>query len=460
MNNTLEEKQKRLAVIVADLSAKSALPDDEFIGEKGAALTEAIKNLDAEADALQKEIAAALEAKNILRRNADRQIELSKATNVQVFSADIPKPDSANDVVVKSVRGQKSKHFDTAEDAFLFAKFMQAALTDNYEAKRFCDDYGLQYKAMSGTSNPDGGVLIPPQFLTPLIALRQTYGVFEKYAQRVNMTSDTASQTKVTGEVTSYYVGQNSPITESAMTFGLVDLVVKKLAVFAILSNELNSDASVNIGDTLAKSIAYQSAVKIDQAAFNGDGTSTYGGIVGAREALKNLGGTFSSTAGLQVGSGNAYSELTLLDFQGVVGRLPDYAMNAAWFVSKKFYNDVMSRLMLSSGTATTADIAKGTQNLGFLNYPVVFTNAMPKVEANSQVCALLADFSVGAMFGERQSISIASSNTAGSAFQNDQTYVRGILRYDINIHDVGNYTSTAADQQAGAVCGLITAAS
>lgn len=455
--NTLEEKQKRLAVIGATLTAKSELPDDEFLGEKGVALTAEIKALDAEAKALQDEINAALEAKSIFERNTARQKELSKATNVQVISADIPNP--AN-TIIKEIRGEKSAVFEKAEDAYMLAKWAQAALTNNDEAKRFCAERGLDYKAHSSNSNPDGGALVPPQLLTSLITLRQNYGVFEKYAQRVNMTSDTASQPKTTGEVTGYWVGQNSAITESAMTFAPVDLVVKKLAAFAILSNELNSDATVSFGDEIAKSIAYSAAIKIDQAAFNGDGTSTYGGIVGACAALKNLGGTYTSTAGLQVGSGNAYSELALVDFQGVVGRLPDYAMNAAWFVSKKFYYDVMVRLMLTSGIATTADIAKGVQGLGFMDYPVVITNVMPKAAANDQVCALLADFSVGAMFGARQSLSIASSNTAGSAFQNDQTYVRGIMRLDINIHDIGNYTSTAANQQAGAVCGLITAGS
>jgi hypothetical protein len=43
--------------------------------------------------------------------------------------------------------------------------------------------------------------------------------------------------------------------------------------------------------------------------------------------------------------------------------------------------------------------------------------------------------------------------------FETAQVAVRGIERFDINVHDVGNATATAADKSPGPIVGLITAA-
>ena len=60
-----------------------------------------------------------------------------------------------------------------------------------------------------------------------------------------------------------------------------------------------------------ATSVARAFANAEDEAGFNGDGSSSNGGIVGLKNAV--------GSAGQKTGSGNAYSELTLADFTGTV---------------------------------------------------------------------------------------------------------------------------------------------
>ena len=89
-------------------------------------------------------------------------------------------------------------------------------------------------------------------------------------------------------------------------------------------SNELNEDAVLNIGDDLAGEIAYAFALKEDQCGFLGDGTSTYGGIVGVTTALRNVDATIANIAGLVVASGTRLRQqlqrIALADFNKVVG--------------------------------------------------------------------------------------------------------------------------------------------
>lgn len=155
---------------------------------------------------------------------------------------------------------------------------------------------------------------------------------------------------------------------------------------------------------------------------------------------------------GLKVGTGNAYSELTLDDFEGVVAILPEDVDDAAkWFCSKKFFYTVMYKLARAAGAADLFAILTDKKERFFMGYPVEFVSAMPSAEADSQICALLGDLSLGAYLGERKQLSIAKSSDV--YFANDQIGVRGIERVAITVYGVGDTT------EAGPVVGLITAA-
>ena len=203
---------------------------------------------------------------------------------------------------------------------------------------------------------------------------------------------------------------------------------------------------------------------KEDNCGLLGDGTSTYGGMIGIAPALKGLSGTIANIAGLIVGAGNAYSELTLANFNSVVALLPTFADNsrARWIMHKSFFANVPQALVLAVGGATPSDWAQGVPPK-LLGYPVEFAQVMPKVEANSQVCCLLGDVNLCADFGDRRQMSIQFSTDATvdsvSMFETNQVAIRGTERFDINVHDVGNATATAADKTPGPVVGLITAA-
>lgn len=345
------------------------------------------------------------------------------------------------------------------ERAFRFGQFILGGPVGDAKAREFCQTHGLELKrAQSEGLNEKGGFLVPEDFGNDMIDLIESYGVFRRHAKIRPMASDTASDPRITGELDAYFVGESAVGTESDFETDRVSLTAKKLMVLVNYSSEVSEDAVISIGDEIARLSARAFAKKEDVCGFNGDGTSTYGGIVGAREKLKGQSGTIANIAGLQVGTGNAYTELVLGDFRGVVARLPEYAdQEAKWFVHRQFYWNVMVAALLAGGGVTATEI-ENARNQIFLGYPVVFAQVMPKAEANSQVCALFGDLAMGATLGDRRMYSIAMSEHA--RFTADDWVFRATSRFDINVHSVGNVSATAADREAGPICGLITAAS
>jgi len=222
------------------------------------------------------------------------------------------------------------------------------------------------------------------------------------------------------------------------------------------ISMELTMDSAVAIGEVVGREIARAFAKKEDLVGFLGDGTSTYFGDRGITGALRAVDSTIGNIKSLVVGSGNAYSELALVDFEKLVGTLPDYADDddVKWYVHRYFFFTVMVKLALAAGSGTTIEIleARGIKQKNYLGYPVDFSSVMPKAEANSQICAIFGNLRLGAYLGERYQRSIDRSEEA--YFTQALIGIRGLQRVAFAVHGVGDTTD------AGPICGLITAAS
>jgi hypothetical protein len=191
----------------------------------------------------------------------------------------------------KSVGGTD---FAPDERAFRFGMWGLAA-RGNATAKEWCAEHGiglhekkfsdeLLQKLHSEGTNTAGGYLVPEEFGTDLILLREQYGVARRLCKIVPMASDTRTDPRQTGGLTSYFVGEGAAGTESTMAWDQVRLTAKDLMTLSRMTNQVNADAIINFGDTLAYECAYSSALKEDQCLFLGDATSTYGGITGVRQ--------------------------------------------------------------------------------------------------------------------------------------------------------------------------------
>lgn len=369
-----------------------------------------------------------------------------------------PEPEVKIEVVT-----QKSKRFSEGLKAHRFGMFWKAQFGDA-KAAEYCRDHGIVAKHNS-FQDTVGGVLVPDEFRADIITLLSEYGAARRLAEVVPMSRDTLQTPKLTSNLTAFRVGQGQSGTNSNNAFNLVTLNAKKIMAATTFTKELVSDAAVNLGDYIAERLAYAIASREDLDVIAGTGSSTNGGITGYTTRLTNINGV-DDGGGLVLAAGNQWSEITLANFHSVIGRVPSYAFQfggPSWCMSRSFYYQVAHRLAYAAGGVFAAEIVNGVASERFLGYPVIFTDAMPQAEANSQVAALFGNFRAAAVFGDRQTVETETAmsgtttladGTSVDLFLTDQYGIKSVVRNDFVFHDAG--TST----QAGAVVGLITQAS
>jgi HK97 family phage major capsid protein len=453
MKKLLELKERRKETLA---KMEALVESDEITAE----IQEQIDGFNAELDTIDDKIA-----------NCNKLIERVNSTPPDSILKDIPRAEEAKDEGIDftsievpwNTRGIHSlKCYKTPEAqkrAFALGQQIRA-MHGIQSAVQWCADNGLTPigAVHNENTNTQGGYLVLPEFDRDIIVLEEQYGVFQRLARTVPMGSDRTDRDRKTGGLTMYAVGESDAGTESTASWDQVTLRRKDWMVLTRITNQLSADSIINVVDFLAQDVARASALKKDQAGFIGDGTSTYHGIEGINTKLVTI-NAVDNGGGLVLGAGNAASEITLANFESMIGALPIYpGMSERWITSKWVWANVMLRLAAASGGNDISAIDKGSEGRSFLGIPVEISQVFPSSDANSQILCLLGDVSLSSDFGDRQSTTIAFSDSASvggqSVFERNQRAVRWTEAWDINVHDLG--TATAA----GPVVGLISAAS
>lgn len=378
---------------------------------------------DAEFDRLQK----------IEKRVAERAGQKSEnATSEGGFE-----PENTIKIPARARAHRKLKAFETERDAYVAGQLYLATIRGNQSAREWCNSHGLATNTMVEGQGPKGGFLVPEEMQRALVRLREERGVFERYARTLPMGSDSMFVPRDINDVTAYWPGEGAEITASDNTLGAAELVAKKLACLTKVSTELDEDAVVDIGDMITRSMAYAMADKIDEAGFNGDGTNTYGGVTGLKNALH-------ANATQDAASGNTGAlTLDLADFEATVGLYPQYpSASPAWFVHSAVYWASMARLMDAAGGNRVQDLGSGPV-MQFLGYPVVFSQVLPSTtgESTSTILAYFGDLSLGATVGTRRSVQTMVS--LDRYFENDLIGIKATQRVAINVHERGDTIRT-----------------
>jgi HK97 family phage major capsid protein len=209
-------------------------------------------------------------------------------------------------------------------------------------------------------------------------------------------------------------------------------------------SNELSEDAIISIGDTIAQEAAYAMAYKEDLCGFNGDGTSTYGGIVGITSKI--IDGNYAASAKDAASGHDTISELDLDDLKIPVSVLPLYARpNAKWYMSQTFFDYIMFELGLGTTALgagnTIANLQEGYQPRLF-GYPVVVSQVLPTAltDISNTVMLLFGDLRLSTMMGTRRGVTAKVSEDRYMEY--DQTAALFTERFDINNANLGDGTT------------------
>jgi HK97 family phage major capsid protein len=430
----LQRLESRKAALVAEVSAISQAAEAD--GQRGLNAEEKPR-----ADAAFSEIAST-------------DIQIAHERQIEEFQRSLPSSPSANQVA--EVRAQAPAVAETRavtipatclrsrrltafrgeradERAYLSGQWIRAVVGRDQRAAQWCADHGVELRAQSEGSDNLGGVLVPLEMERAIIDLREEFGVFRANSMLSPMASDTKTVPRRATGLTAYFVGEGSEITASDKGWNQVQLTAKKLAALVKYSSELAEDAVINIGDDLAREIAYAFANKEDECGFNGDGTSTYGHIVGVKNALL-AGSEYTAITG-----NTAFGTLDLEDFEGMIGKLPRFpGIQPKWYIHQAGWASSMLRLAAAAGGNTVREIEGGAMPM-FLGYPVQMVNVMNSTttaQVSTEGLVYFGDLAMAAMFGSRRGVSIAVDSSR--YFELDQLAIRGTERFDIIVHGTG----------------------
>lgn len=338
----------------------------------------------------------------------------------------------------REIEGRTVKAVDQAYTAGMWFK---ATILDSAEAKDWCKSRGVPInKAQGEGSDSAGGFLVPEELMSNIIVLREQFGVFRQECQNVPMGSDTLNWPRRTGGLTAFFTAENQAATESQASWDSINLTAKKLAVLTRMSTEIEQDAVISIADWLVGEMAYAFASKEDDCGFNGDGTSSFGGMRGLTSLA--IDGNHNASKYTAAGGHVTFGGLTLADYTGLMGVLPQYAVgNAKFYMSQQaFYTSVAGLLAAAGGNRL--DILSNAVEKRLLGFSVAIAQKLPIIQTTLTGKAMLffGDLNKAAMMGERRGVTIKRSDHR--YFENDQIGLLGTERFDVNVHDFGDNTN------------------
>lgn len=309
-------------------------------------------------------------------------------------------------------------------------------------------------KAYTTTGATAGAALMPELFIPDLIRNVTEAGVARSLARVLPMAEAQIVIPRRASGPTIYFQQENVQPTASQSAWDNVTLNAQTMIGLSQASNQTLQDSGLPFVDIVMQDFATAIAQKEDDCFFVGDGSATYGGIVGLENPTK-----FAATA---ADGGFIYHNSAVTDagawtaalIARAIARVPKYARkNMRITCSTAMKSIIFDRLAVSVGGLTIAELTGFGLVDHWMRIPIIENNSMSMVEDagatarglgftnGDQIDFLIGDFSRGVIFGDRMAVEMSVSQEAG--FTTNSTWLRAVERIDVNFHSPG--TSTAA---------------
>jgi HK97 family phage major capsid protein len=340
--------------------------------------------------------------------------------------------------------------FENAKDAYSVGMWFKAKGGD-VEAKRWCQDHGVEARAQGSTGATTGSAFVPDILSSVVVRLVDQYSAFAQNATNVVMPSDVLLFPRRTAGATAYWIDENSAITASDPTSNQITLTAKKVTGAVTIASELLQDSIVSIADWIAAELSLTLSNAVEAAAWSGNPSNApaVAGLV-----TSHTGGLLASSAAtyaasLVTAAGDTPEEVTKANLLAMMAAVPQHSRaGAKWFCSPYFFASCMQNLDLAQGGSVGMTAGMGPT---FLGSPVVLTDRLPSgADSTGAIMALYGNMANSSYYGIRQAIEIASSDQVN--FLSDQTVIRAVARVAITHANLG--TSTVA----GPIIGLVGA--
>ena len=295
--------------------------------------------------------------------------------------------------------------YDIPVDEFNLGRAIRGMITGRW------DHADAEKRALAGGVSTAGGYLCPDGFATQFLDLaRAGSSLLSAGAMTMPLDTDVVRIARLTSDPTPEFKGENADFTGSDPAFDSINLVPRLIGTIVKSSRELAEDAP-NFSDIVTRSLTGAISEKIDEAGLQGDGTSTYGGIVG-----------LEANASVQQLSGASLDYDTLLD---AIEDVRDYNREAQAFITSPGGMTLYSKIVTGDGTnsAKMYDAAPADVK----NLRRFATTGCGATEM------YLGDFAQ-MILGLRTELLVEVTTTGDDSFGAHQVWIKSTLRFDWGI--------------------------
>lgn len=320
--------------------------------------------------------------------------------------------------------------------------------------KRALEDLSVTRANQLGQSTlTDGGALVPEQFSADLIPLlRNATRVRQAGARVITMQGGNLTVPKATAASTASYVGENQPNNLSKPQLGDLKFSEKIMRVDVVLSNSLIQNAALSADAWVRDDMVRQAAIKEDVQALFGKGTAYAPfGIENLLASSRKVDMTAADRTAPTIAEVAAAlsKQIKLVKQSNIISPIS----KLGWIM-----NSSMEAYLGSLTTTVGAYIYLQQLDAGMLRgYPVFVTEQVP--DNLDDFAAQSHTDETRLFFGDFDTLVIAESSggmqvnvfpngtyedngIVYSGASRDQTYVRLLLKHDINMR----YNNTIAD--------------
>ncbi len=272
-------------------------------------------------------------------------------------------------------------------------------------------------KALSEGTADDGGYLFPDEFLAELVRPLAEPGTMRALVRVIPMKRDVLNAASILQKPKVYWTAENATKTTTTARFGQPTLTARKAAAIIYASDELIEDSTeFDVVQVIISLFAEAVIDTEDYVILRGNGTTQPTGLVTARAAA-----TIGSVA---TGNGNlSFDDLLNCEF----GLKTKYRNGASWIIHPTNVKE-LRKLKDTSGRYLYDEARTMGQPATLLGYPVSQKYDMPESEL------LFGNWKLCYWLGDRQKMTVKISQDTETAFTQDKTAIRVVIRLGGNV--------------------------
>lgn len=333
---------------------------------------------------------------------------------------------------------------DDGKEKFSLFKTVNAIINNDWSQAGYEKEVVDQTrkKALATSTDSAGGFLVPTQAIQDMIELLRAETVVREIGATVldGLTGIPVELPKQTGGSTTFWIGENTAITPSDLTFGQLSMNPHTVAALVKLSNRLVRMSSPAAEQLVRNDIATELALRADLAALRGTG------IDGEPLGIANTPGLATvdfnaTTSSSGYVSNPGYEQLYDMEYQ--LAQANALRGNLG-FLFHPTLRRAIAKIRVDQGGGTDgqflANPVTDPQLESYLGYPFRRTTQIPNnLGAGSSTEVYFGNWSdlIIAMWGGME---ILASQETSDAFAKNQTWVRILMDMDIGIRHIESF--------------------